>query len=282
MANDDIEKYEELLNLKNQIDSQIEDIKNNSDEKTLAKMKKIYNHLEKKGKFSSNNDIDEDLKSLHKINKHLSTYQRFKNAFSQDVDIDPGRLLGLTDGIFGMVMTLLIFGMALPEIELLTVGDFSAFLQSMLPTFGVTLVSFILLACFWIYHHEFIKVKSLNFPYLWINVFFLAAISFVPFTTTMIGSYSHFFLAEVLFGLNIFLTLLFFILMFWYAERKGFLERKISDAEKKYTYHTFFMIMGLTVVVNLLDFHVSGNFIYLFFLVPIISTIRDIRFKMKT
>lgn len=282
MTNKDLEKYEELMDLKNQIDSQIEDIKNNADEHTLNKIRKFNNHLEKKTTLSSNGDIDKDLKNLHKINKHLSFYKRFKNAFSQDVDIDPGRLMGLTDGIFGMVMTLLIFGMVLPEMELLTAGDFFAFFQSILPTIGITLISFILLASFWIYHHEFIKVKTINFPYLWINIFFLAAISFVPFSTSIIGSYSHFFLAEVIFGFNIFMVLAFFILMFWYANRSGFLERELSDIEKKYTYNTFYMIMGLTIIVNLLDFNISSNFIYLFFLVPIITTIRDIRYKMKT
>jgi hypothetical protein len=40
--------------------------------------------------------------------------------------------------------------------------------------------------------------------------------------------------------------------------------------------------MALTVVVNLLDFNVSRKFIYLFLLVPVISTLRDIRYKMKS
>ena len=38
---------------------------------------------------------------------------------------------------------------------------------------------------------------------------------------------------------------------------------------------------GFNVIVNLLDFNLSRNFIYLFLLVPVISTIRDIRFKME-
>ncbi|MBR0272033.1 MAG: DUF1211 domain-containing protein [Methanobrevibacter sp.] len=282
MTQEDLEKYEELIDLKNQIDSQIEDIKSSADEETVEKMERLYAYLKSRGKLKPEDDIDERIQQLNNVNRRLSYYQRFLNAFERDVDIDPGRLLGLTDGIFGMVMTLLIFGMALPEIQLLTEGDFLAFIQSLAPTVGVTLVSFILLACFWIYHHEFIKVKTLNIPYLWLNVFFLACISFIPFTTSIIGAYSKFFLAEVIFGLNIFLTLVFFMLMFWYANHRNFLERKISISEKKYTYTTFFIIMGLTMLVNILDFRVSSNFIYLFFLVPVISTIRDIRFKMKT
>lgn len=278
MSDEEFERYEELLYLKEKINAQLEDIKNNVDEDSFEKMEKLKHHLKNK---HIDDDIGDKIDRLNKVNHGLSFYQNFLNSFEKDVDIDPGRLMGLSDGIFGMVMTLLVFGMGLPEMELLTAGDFMAFMQSLAPTVGVTLVSFILLASFWIYHHEFIKVKTLNFPYLWLNVFFLIAISFIPFTTSVIGSYSRFFLAEVVFGLNIFAALIFFMLMFWYANYRGFLERKISDNEKRYTYNTFFIIMGLTMVVNILDFNVSNNFIYLFLLVPIISTIRDIRFKMK-
>ena len=203
-------------------------------------------------------------------------------SFESNVDIDPGRLIGLTDGIFGMVMTLLVFGMALPATNLLTEMDFMTFLQSNAHAFGLTIVSFILVSSFWIYHHEFIKVNSLNMPYLWINILFLACISCIPFTTSMIGMYSRFFFAELLFGLNIFLTILFFLFMYIYAYNKGFLENHPSKSEKRYVLNTFIIIMGLTIVVNLLDYNISEDFIYLFMLVPVISTLRDINFKMKS
>ena len=232
-------------------------------------------------------DITEKYSHDSKIHKKVDEvkigfYQRFKQSFEQDMDLDPGRLLGLTDGIFGMVMTLLVFGMALPEIKILTYGDFIGFIYSIAPTFGVTIVSFILVSSFWVYHHEFIKVNNLNLPYLWINILFLACISFIPFSTTIIGTYSHFFLSEVIFGINIFLTLLLFMIMYTYAYRRGFLENKPSKEENMHVFNTLVIIMVLTVAVNLLDFKVSNNFIYLFLLVPVISTIRDINFKMKS
>lgn len=177
-------------------------------------------------------------------------------------------------------MTLLIFGMALPEMHLVNAGDFLLFIESLAPSIGITLVSFVLLSSFWIYHHEFIKINNINIPYLWLNICYLACISFIPFTTSIIGTYSHFFLAEVIFGLNVFLVIFTFLLMYRYAYNRGFLEEKPSEEEKRYIYHTFFIIMFLTMVVNLLDFHVSSNFIYLFFLVPVISTIRDIHFRI--
>lgn len=198
------------------------------------------------------------------------------------MDIDPGRLLGLTDGIFGMVMTLLVFGMALPEAQLLTEGDFLAFLQSISHGFGVTIVSFILVSTFWVYHHEFIKIDSLNIPYLWINVLYLACISFIPFSTSLIGTYSQFFYAEVLFGINIFLTLILFLIMYMYAYSRNFLENRPSKSETRYLLNTFIIMMVITVIANLLDFNISGHFMYLFLLIPVISTLRDINFRMNS
>ncbi len=271
--------------MREEIHEKIESYNHNATPEELERIKKIKQKVINNHHFSEKfNKSPENMnkKQLNKHNKYYNYLNNILSIFQKNVDIDPGRLIGLTDGIFGMVMTLLIFGMALPEMELLSSGDFYNFIVSSIPTIGVTLVSFVLLASFWIYHHEFIKINNLNVPYLWLNMFFLASISFIPFTTSVVGNYSQFFLANVVFGLNIFLTNLFFMLMFVYADKMHFLEDKLSREEKKYTYNTFLIIMGLTVVINLLDFNFSRNFIYLFFLVPVISTIRDIMFRMKT
>ena len=272
---------EDIEELKRSINEKIDIIKENAtDDETLKKMDRFSAILEEKdSKFD-----DDARKANHykKLNQRLSFFQRFKLGLEQDIDIDPSRLMGLTDGIFGMVMTLLVFGIALPELQIANYSDFTTFISTLAPTIGVTIVSFVLIASFWIYHHQFIKVKSLNLPYLWINILFLICISFIPFTTSLIGHYSHFFLSEAIFGLDIFLTIVFFLVMYHYAESRRFLEKTPTKDEKGHVFHTFFILMGLTVIVNLLDFNVSSNFIYLFFLVPVISTIRDIHFKMKS
>ena len=233
--------------------------------------------LEKfKEKYLTNPDIKK------KLNQKNNGFSKFIESFESNIDIDPGRLLGLTDGIFGMVMTLLVFSMALPGAQLLTEGEFITFLQSIAHTFGLTIVSFILVSSFWVYHHEFIKINSLNIPYIWLNMLYLACISVIPFTTSMIGLYSKFFMAEFLFGINIFLTILSFLIMYLYSYHRGFLENNPSKSEKRYVINTFIILMVLTMVVNLLDYNLSEDFIYLFLLVPVISTIRDINFKMKS
>ena len=266
--------------MKRSISEKIEIIRQNTDdEETLKKMDAFSASLdEDASKFRSD---ARKAKHYKKLDQRLDFFERFRLGLQEGIDIDPSRLMALTDGVFSIVMTLLIFGISLPKLQLASYPDFISFIIELAPTVSVTIVSFILLASFWVYHHQFIKVKSLNLPYLWLSVLFLICISFIPFTTSLIGHYSHFFLSEALFGLNIFLTAVTFLILYHYAESRKFLEKMPSEKEKGHVLHTFLIIIGLTVIVNLLDFNVSSNFIYLFLLVPVISTIRDIKFRME-
>ncbi len=274
ISEEDIKDPVDFEDLKGELSDALWNLTDDLDDETLQKINDLKEDIQEK---YSNTAVEEKLDDIK-----MSYYEKLKRSFEKDMDVDPGRILGLTDGIFGMVMTLLVFGIALPEIVISSSADFASFLQSITPTIGITLVSFILVSSFWLYHHEFMKITNLNIPYLWLSIFYLASISFIPFSTSVVGNYSQFFLANVVLGINILLTIIFFLLMFRYASNRGFLENKPSDSEKKYIYNTFYIIMGLTILINLLDFNISNNFIYLYFLVPVISTLRDINFKMDS
>lgn len=279
MNDDEIEeKYAKLLKIKEHVDA----IKEDWDEETLAELKEFLH--EKYG----NEDIQANAPLL--INSNSETISspdsdgflgRIREAFERDVGIDPGRLMGLSDGIFGMVMTLLVFGIAIPELVEHSYGSFLSAFMSMLPTIGVTIVGFVIISSFWIYHHEYMKIKNLNIPYLWLNILFLICLSFIPFSTSLIGEYSEFFASEVVFGINILLTIISFLLMYVYATKRGFMEVQPTKEENRHVLITMGSIMGLTVIVNLLDFTVSSKFIYLFLLTPVISTIMDIWYNYR-
>ena len=275
------EKYEALESLKEEINKKIEEIEENKDEKVQEKIGKFKEYNNLLDEEINEENIDENIKKLTKVKKRFNLYQRFLEAFERDLDIDPGRLMGLTDGIFSIVMTLLIFGMALPEVKIINNTGLANFLSSIAPVAGVIIISFIVLASFWIYHHEFIKIKKVNMPYLWLNMFYLASVCFISFTTSTIGNYGQFLLANLIFGVNILLVIIFFLLMFHYAHKRGFLDEYDSVEDKKYVYHTLYMLMGVTIIINILDYAINPNFIYLFLLIPIISTMRHTQFLMK-
>ncbi|RAP45403.1 TMEM175 family protein [uncultured Methanosphaera sp.] len=214
-------------------------------------------------------------------NQESSFLGRLRDRFSNTYEDNTGRTMALTDGIFGMVMTLLAFSIKLPDVPLRTVADFTIFLQQLLPSIGMVLISFIIASSFWLFHHEFIKVNKVNAPFLWLNLGFLATISFIPFSTSVIANYGAFALGDVVFGINIAASIIMFLLMFEYAANKGFIP-DVNKGHKFYIFNTFYIMMLFTVLISVLEFLVSPNFIYLFFLVPVIFTLRDIRYEDNT
>ena len=99
ISDDDFEKYKELEELKRQINIQIRELEDSANPETTERIKDLKNRF-KEG--SDKKTVDENIKLLKKFNHGLSYFQRFKASFERDIDIDPGRLLGLTDGIFGI------------------------------------------------------------------------------------------------------------------------------------------------------------------------------------
>ncbi|WP_455645638.1 TMEM175 family protein [Methanosphaera sp.] len=276
---DSVKKFRELFNEENNtIDAK--PIINTINSVAIPENTSVQEHVD-----NFNNLSDEDKQEVIKIvdnHRKTSFYKRMIdylkvrfNSFNKDVDIDPSRLLALTDGIFGMVITLLAFGISIPDVSLTTYSEFIQFMISITPDIGVVFVSFIVVSSFWIFHHEYIKINDMNVLFLWLNLIHLAFISFIPFTTSIIGNYSSFFLANVAFGLNVFVTIVTFLLLLYYGCRHDFLDEKVSS-NIRYITHTFMILMGLTVIVNLLDFLVAPGFMYLFLLLPVVSTIREI------
>lgn len=211
------------------------------------------------------------------FNRNNTLRDRFRDAFSQNVNIDPGRLLALTDGIFGMVMTLLAFGIELPATQMKTSQDIFNFIVSTLPTVGTVLVSFILVSTFWVYHHEVIKLKNMDTIYLWLNILYLASLSFIPFTTSLMGSYGQYFLIECVFIINIFIITLLFTACVHYANNKNFLENTMDKSQRKYYQHTFAIISLLTFVVVLGDYFINSAFTYLLIITPFIFIITQLK-----
>ena len=175
ISEDDIKGPNELDDLKGELSDALLSLTDDLDDETIQKINDLKEDIQEK---YSDTPLEEKLDDIK-----LTYYEKLKQSFEREIEVDPGRMLGLADGIFGMVMTLLVFGIALPEIVISSQADFVSFLQSITPTIGITLVSFILVSSFWLYHHEFIKITNFNIPFLWFNIFFLALL--IPFGETI-------------------------------------------------------------------------------------------------
>lgn len=221
-----------------------------------------------------------DIEKIDELYKPTIDEDDEKFKVIDTLSVDPGRLMALCDGIFGMVMTLLIFGIEVPTVSFSNYMAFDAFLASLLPTIGRYAVCFILVGTFWLYHHEYMKVDKLTVPFVWLNLIYLLLIAFIPFTTMVMGKYALYLEADLLFSVNITLILFVLTVMFYYADYNGILTETVMKG-KVHAYKTFLIILAITIIVALLNFSIPGHYIYLYLLIPIISSIRDIKFRRK-
>jgi uncharacterized membrane protein len=97
-------------------------------------------------------------------------------------------------------MTVLVLNIQVPEGG----DDLSARLVVLWPKLASYATSFIMLAVLWIGHHfQFNYIRRADRPLLWINILFLLAITFLPFTTAVLANYYRERLAVFLYGGNL-------------------------------------------------------------------------------
>lgn len=131
-------------------------------------------------------------------------------ATESDDDDIPGidRLLALTDGVVAIALTLLVLQLTVPAEAVKTDPNSASALWSALSPDGdeITsyLVSFLVIAQFWMIHHRVLRgMKGHSEGLAWRNFGFLLALTLMPFTSDLIGRYGTNPLAITLFGLNL-------------------------------------------------------------------------------
>jgi uncharacterized membrane protein len=136
------------------------------------------------------------------------------------------RLHALTDGIFAIVMTLMVFQIKLPSVN----SNSSAALWNALgkesSIFASYFISFALLFVYWRAHNFVITMlaKNININLLSINAVFLFLVGLVPFSTQLAGKYNKIPLAITLYALNIIAIGLTLLYMRNYVEHSDMIE----------------------------------------------------------
>src|SRR5690349_16791280 len=91
-----------------------------------------------------------------------------------------GRILALSDGVFAIAITLLIIAIAIPA----TTSDagLSGALLRLWPRYLAYVLSFLVIARFWVTHHLAFQLIARNDATLvWLNLLLLMLVAFLPF-----------------------------------------------------------------------------------------------------
>lgn len=118
------------------------------------------------------------------------------------------RLDQLSDGIFAIVMTILVFQIDLPAIWG-PIDNLSLWteISKLLPVFLSYILSFTLLFTYWRAHHFFVTVYAKNVDSMLtnINALFFMLISLIPFSASLLGRFSQNELSVIIFGIHVIL-----------------------------------------------------------------------------
>ena len=139
-----------------------------------------------------------------------------KNYFAKN------RVEAFSDGVFAIIVTLLVLEIKVPHIEVHDSGnDLLQALTGLFPKFISWIISFFTVCVIWVNHHRLFKMFNIfNHGLFWWNAVLLMWCSFIPFPTAVLGDYPGNQTAVLLYGLVMMMMALTFSLMRLYAGRK--------------------------------------------------------------
>jgi uncharacterized membrane protein len=146
--------------------------------------------------------------------------------------MNKARAESFSDGVFAIVMTLLVFDIKLPAIAgHVSNAQLWSVLVGLSPLIVSYMLSFLVLAVFWINHHFLFHsfMKELDRRLNLLNMIYLLFLVFVPFSAYLFGSYPYNQPAALIYGLNILAVMIMSATMVRYLHRHKELSHKISS-----------------------------------------------------
>ena len=190
--------------------------------------------------------------------------------------MNKSRLESFSDGVFSIVMTLLIFDIKVPDLALPVTNDsLSQAIVGVMPLLGVYFLSFAVLSTLWINHHylfhQFVRTVDRRLNIL--NLAYLMFVAFVPFSANVIGRYHEFQAAAIIYGLNVIIIVAISTAMMGYIKSHTEImnptlpQRTINQARFRADLSLTSYMLGLVLSF----FYVHGSLF--FFAFPIIFNI---------
>jgi uncharacterized membrane protein len=137
------------------------------------------------------------------------------------------RLESFSDGVFAIVITLLILNVHLDRDQELTLQSLASLGPEML-AFALT---FVIVGVYWVSHHSMMHmIKAVDRRLLWLNLLLLLlAVVFVPFPAYLLGRHLWNPLAAAIYGLNLMtVNALGTLLWFYASSRPGLISDGVS------------------------------------------------------
>jgi len=190
-----------------------------------------------------------------------------------DETITTARLISFSDGVFAIAVTLLVFNLKVPQIPLAGAHrNLPGMVVAMLPHFTVYFLSFFVIAIYWTFHHRLMNlVIRMDTRFLWMNIWYLSVIAFIPFPTALFGAYPNEAFSFVFYICSMILVGIFSMLMLGYASYKyRLVSKELPVLIVKYLFfRQLITIFVFLTAIPLAFYHLYWARYYLFIVFPL-------------
>lgn len=131
----------------------------------------------------------------------------------------------LSDSVFSIVITLLALDIRLPKnLEVTTELDLVASLYLLLPSIAAYILSFLIIGIFWNAHHTiFTLIRIVDRKLLWMNIFYLMLVAFIPFPTSLLAQHPNMITPIVFYSFTLTVAGLWQLVILRYVDRQNHL-----------------------------------------------------------
>jgi uncharacterized membrane protein len=153
-------------------------------------------------------------------------------ALLERVD-DPARVLALSDGVFAVIITLLVLDIQVPE---LTQGQsLTEALQEVRPSLTAFVITFLLTGQYWLGHRDlFALIRRTDRGLVWLNIVYLLPVCLLPFSAGLLGRYDQEPVALHLYGLVLMAIAVMRVVIWLYAtSRPHLLWQRPDDRQRR-------------------------------------------------
>jgi uncharacterized membrane protein len=176
------------------------------------------------------------------------------------------RLMALSEGVFAVAITLLVFELTVPSVHADTLGSA---LAARLPAFGAFVLSFWILGLYWLDHHRvFRRVVRFADGLLWLNLLFLFCIVFLPFPTALLGRYPSTRIGVILYAASLAATGLVWTGLLWYVVGRRLVQASIDPRLRRYWRWNALVapaVCGVVIMLAVAHVTTAGRLLFVIF-----------------
>jgi uncharacterized membrane protein len=151
------------------------------------------------------------------LKRRQSRERKPEESHEAEGDLQFERVVFFSDALFAIAITLLIIELRVPAgIE----GGIIAYLQRGIIQGQMLsfIISFLVIGTYWVAHHrQFKHIKRYDRRLIWLNLFFLMSVVFLPFVTSVIGEYGNEPGAVALYAISVSITGFTLVLLWLHA-----------------------------------------------------------------